>query len=76
VLEVATGGMVIHRRAGWLRIAVAPIRPPSSRTAGQILPAVAWPRSMIKLPVEWAEHTMSGHATGQRLENVREECKE
>ena len=24
VLEVATGGMVIHRRAGWLRVEVAP----------------------------------------------------
>jgi hypothetical protein len=24
VLEVATGGMVIHRRAGWLRVEAAP----------------------------------------------------
>jgi hypothetical protein len=24
VLEVATGGMVIHRRAGWLRVEVTP----------------------------------------------------
>jgi len=34
------------------------------------------PRSMIKLPVERTGHTMSGHAAGQRLENVRGECKE
>jgi hypothetical protein len=53
----------------------APLSPPS-RTAGQTLPAVALQRSMIKLPVDRAGHTMSGHAAGQRLENVRGECKE